>query len=96
MFPFAAIEKAIIDALPSIVSRHREAGLLTWRLLHQIEEEVFVAIGASERYDPKILRMLKSSPAMGYPKDDRIADVSKHEVCPVAFSAVMAAWQHVH
>ncbi|MGH8786849.1 MAG: DUF2471 family protein [Cupriavidus necator] len=89
-------ETAIREAAPAIVTRHRGAGHLSWRLLHQIEDEVVAAIEATRKVDPGILRMMRASPLMGYPKNDEPADFSNAGAVAVTFSIIVEAWKHVH
>ncbi len=96
MHPFAAAESAVEDALPPIIARHRSAGHLTWRLLHQIEDEVMAEVESTGKVAPMILRMLRCSPMMSFPADDSVADLSKHEVLPLAFAATWKAWHQLH
>ncbi|MGY2486879.1 hypothetical protein [Cupriavidus sp. CP313] len=55
-----------------------------------------MAVATTRKVDPNILRMLRASPLMGYPKNDEIADLIRHKVMPVTFGAIVEAWQHVH
>jgi hypothetical protein len=48
-------EAAVKEALPAVIARHRSAGILTWALLHQIEDEVIEAAAASGECDRGIL-----------------------------------------
>jgi len=91
-----AAEAALKEATPAIVTRHPGAGHLTWRLLHQIEDEVVAAVEATRKVDPGILRMMRASPLMGYRKTDEVADFSKAGVVAVTFSIIVKAWKHVH
>jgi len=47
-----AAETAIRDAVPIVLSRRRAAGVLTWKLLHQIEDEVFSVVSRNGRSQP--------------------------------------------
>ncbi|SPA44810.1 DUF2471 family protein [Cupriavidus taiwanensis] len=96
MDPIRAAEAAIREATPAIVTRHRGAGHLTWRLLHQIEDEVVAAVAAAGKVNPGIVRMMRASPLMGYPKTDEVADFSNAGVLAVTFSIIVEAWKHVH
>ncbi|MCY1215270.1 hypothetical protein D9M68_734860 [compost metagenome] len=91
-----AAEAALREATPAIVAHHRSAGHLTWRLLHQIEDEVVAAVKATRKVDPAILRMMRASPVMGYRKTDEVADFSKAGAIAVTFSIIWEAWKHVH
>lgn len=88
-------EKAVIEALPPIIRRHRENGLLTWRLLHQIEAEVLADVAAGGKHNPGVLRMISAPAVLAYPKDDRAASFEGHTAMPVVFAAIAAAWKRV-
>ncbi|WP_454754694.1 DUF2471 family protein [Cupriavidus necator] len=96
MDPIQAAESAIVQATPAIVAKHRAAGILTWKLIHQIETEVMHEVGQSGKHAPNLLRMLKASPFLSYPKDDTPADFSGSEVVPITFSAIQDAWKRVN
>lgn len=87
---------AVQEALPRIIHRHRSSGILTWALLHQIEQEVLEDVEADGEHHPQVLRMLRSIPAMGYPNDDSPASFEGHGVISSAFSMIFKAWQRVH
>lgn len=93
---FEAAESSIIEATPAIVAKHRAAGILTWKLIHQIEDEVMHEVAQSGKHAPALLRMLKASPMLGYPKDDTPADFTGHDVMPATFSAIQDAWNRVN
>ncbi|MFY2090296.1 DUF2471 family protein [Achromobacter xylosoxidans] len=90
------IKCAIDAALPAIIARHRAAGRLTWRLIHQIEDEVMTELVATGRYDPVMLRMVTASHWMGYPKSDEPVDFGDSNVRAVTFSAIEDAWAVTH
>ncbi|MGH8817131.1 MAG: DUF2471 family protein [Achromobacter pestifer] len=83
---------AIDAALPSIISRHRAAGHLTWRLLHKIEEELINELEATGRYHPDMLHMVMASPWMGYPKTDEPINFGDSNVRAITFGAIEDAW----
>lgn len=87
---------AIDAALPPIIARHRGAGQLTWRLIHQIEEELMHELAATGRHDPAMLRMVTASPWMGYPKNDEPVDFGDSNVRAMTFSAIEDAWAADH
>ncbi|NPT39175.1 DUF2471 family protein [Paraburkholderia xenovorans] len=88
-------EDAIREIVPVIVRRHRAAGTLTWRLMHQIEGELLQDLSASGRHNARLLGMLRSSGLMEYPKDDTEVSLEGHEAVPVVFSEVYKAWRRV-
>ncbi len=91
-----AAESAIIEATPAIVAKHRDAGILTWKLIHQIEDEVIHEVGQSGKHSPTLLRMLKASPFLGYPKNDSPADFAGSEAVPITFTVIQNAWNRVN
>lgn len=88
-------EATIIETVPAIVRRHRSVGVLTWRLLHEIEEEALAEVAATGRHSRQILNMLRSSGLMGYPRDERAVSFEGHEVLPMVFSQIKDAWDRV-
>jgi hypothetical protein len=88
-------QEAIREIVPVIVRRHRAAGTLTWRLMHQIEAEVLREIDATGQHSRQMLGMLRSSGLMDYPKDEREVSLEGHEAVPVVFSEVHKAWRRV-
>lgn len=88
-------DDAIREIAPAVVRRHRAAGILTWRLMHQMESELFAELEATGRHSPQMLRMMRSQGVMGYPKDDREFSLEGHEVVPAAFIALEEAWARV-
>jgi hypothetical protein len=86
---------AITELAPAIVRRHRAAGVLTWRLMHQMESELFAELEATGLHSRQMLRMLRSPAVMDYPKDDREVSLKGHEVVPAAFTALRDAWDRV-
>lgn len=89
------VEQAITELAPAVVRRHRSAGILTWRLMHQMESELFTELEATGQHSPQMLRMMRSQGVMGYPKDDREFSLEGHEVVPAAFTALEEAWARV-
>jgi hypothetical protein len=88
-------EEAIKEAVPAIVRRHRAAGILTWRLMHQIEREVLSEVAATGLHSRQLLGMLRSSGLMEYPQDDSEVSLKGHEAVPVVFCEVEKAWSRV-
>jgi len=88
-------EAAIREAVPRVVRRHRAAGIFTWRQVHQIESEVIAELSSTGLHSAQMLRMLRSSELMGYPKDDRGVSLEGNEAVPVVFSQIHKAWHRV-
>lgn len=53
-------------------------------------------MAAAGKVAPIILGMLKCSPVLPFPKDDSVADLSRHEALPVAFALISQAWHQFH
>ncbi|WP_236901372.1 DUF2471 family protein [Cupriavidus necator] len=64
--------------------------------MHQIEDEVVAAVEASRKVNPGILRMMRASPLVGYPKNDEPVDFGSAGAVAVTFSIIVEAWKHVH
>jgi hypothetical protein len=88
-------EDAIKEMVPVVVRRHRAAGILTWRLMHQIESEVLSEVAKTGLHSRQLLSMLRSSGLMNYPKDDSEVSLKGHEAVPIVFSEVHEAWNRV-
>jgi hypothetical protein len=93
---FDEIDQAIRAVVPGIVMRYREAGVLTWALLHHMEEEVFSKVLQSGEHDKVTLNMMRSAPAFRYPKDDGVVSFAGHSLVPIAFGEIEKAWNCVH
>ena len=89
--------QAAVDAVvPQVVARHRSKGALTWKLIHQIEEEVLAEVRACGRFSPRLLQMICAWAALSYPNDDRPVSFEGHDFVPIVFSAIDRAWRLVH
>jgi hypothetical protein len=90
-----AADAAVKEAVPAVVSRYRAAGVLTWAILHQIEADVLAEVAATGKYSHRLLNMLRASPALDYPKDDRPVSFEGHDFVPPVFGAIDDAWGRV-
>ena len=61
-----AADAAVKEAVPAVVLRHREAGVLTWALLHQIESEVLAEVAATGKHSARMLDMLRAPAVLDY------------------------------
>ncbi|WNC95184.1 DUF2471 family protein (plasmid) [Paraburkholderia sp. FT54] len=91
-----AADADLKDAVPAAVLRHSAAGALTWTLIHQIGSEVLAEVASSGKHSARMLGILKASPAMGYPKDDRPVSFEGLDVVPSVFGASYAEWNRVN
>jgi hypothetical protein len=91
-----AVERDAETIIPRIVLQHRDAGILTWALLHKIEAETFAALAATGSHAADAINMLRSSGLMQYPTDEREVSFKGHEVLPTIFSMVEKEWLRVH
>lgn len=90
------VNEVLNQVVPKIVGRHREAGILTWMLIHQIEAEVLDEALSSGQLSPTIVRMIRSHEAFRYPRDERAVSFEGHGLMPIVFGAIQKAWRRVH
>lgn len=92
-----AVQVRLAFAVDKIVERHRTAGrVLTWRLVHEIENEALAALKRAGDLDAKYIRMVRSS-RWGYvPKVDMPADLASYNVLPVALILIRKAYHTLH
>ena len=91
-----AADEAARRLVPRVVMRYREAGVLTWALMHQIEDEVLAELDATGAHPKATLSMIRSSPVFGYPRDERPASFGDASVVPSIFLQIEKAWNLVH
>jgi hypothetical protein len=91
-----AADAALKDAVPAAVQRHRQAGTLTWALIHKIESEVLSEVASTGEHSARMLGMLRASPAMGYPNDERPVSFEGHDLVPTVFGAIYAEWNRIN
>jgi hypothetical protein len=89
-------QAAVEAVLAHVVARHRSKGVLTWKLIHQIEEEVLTEVRAEGRFSDRLLQMICAPAALSYPNDDRPVSFEGHDFVPIVFSAIDRAWRLVH
>ena len=89
-------QAAVEAVLPHVVARHRSKGVLTWKLIHQIEEEVLSEVRAEGRFSQRLLQMICAPAALSYPNDERPVSFEGHDFVPIVFSAIDRAWRQVH
>lgn len=80
----------------TVVARHREVGVLTWALLHQLESEVLYEAARTGDHNKTVLNMLRAPSAMAYPKNDEAASLAGHGFVPIVFGEIVKAWIRVH
>jgi hypothetical protein len=88
--------EATSRAVSRIVMRHRCSGVLTWALLHKIEDEVLAELQACGEHSISTLNMIRSAPVLGYPNDDRPVSFSNAAIVPIIFGQIEKAWNVVH
>jgi hypothetical protein len=91
-----AADEAARKIVPRAVMRYREAGVLTWALMHQIEAEVLGELEATGVHPRAALSMIRSSPVWGYPRDDRPVSFGSASAVPAIFLQIERAWRRVH
>lgn len=92
-----AVRNRLALIVNSIVERHRTAGqVLTWRLVHEIENEALKTLEKAGDLDKKYIRMMRSS-RWGYvPKVDQPADLEGQKVLPETVSLIHDAYTTLH
>jgi hypothetical protein len=60
MRSFSYVDDVLDDLVPPVVARYREAGTLTWSLLHRIEGEVLEEALASGQLSAATVKMIRS------------------------------------
>lgn len=92
-----AVEARLRQAVGALVVRHRSNGdVLTWRLLHAIEEEAFKEIQTAGDLDALHVRMFQSPPLFRYPRTDEPVDFGDSNALPMAFSMIYQAYRQAH
>ena len=92
----ANVDDVLEEVVPPVVARYRDAGTLSWALIHQIESDVLKEALKSGRLSSPAVNTVRSHEAFGYPKDDRPASFDGHDVLPIVFGAIWDAWRNVH
>lgn len=89
-------QAAAEEVIPRVIERHRSKGVLTWKLLHQMEEEVLREVSSGGRFSDRLLQMICAPAVLSYPNDDRPASFEGHDFVPIVFAALDRAWRQVH
>jgi hypothetical protein len=87
---------AVETVVPGIVARHRAEGILTWKLIHQIEEKALSEVSSGGRFSERLLQMICAPAALSYPNDDRPVSFEGHEFVPIVFAAIDRAWRQAN
>lgn len=84
-------------AVNRIVERHRSNGrILTWRLIHEIEQEALQTLTRAGDLDARYIRMVRSS-RWGYvPRVDEPADLDTPDELPIAVTMIRNAYRSLH
>lgn len=90
------MDEAVREAAPEAVRRYRDRGILTWSLLHLLENEILDELAATGEFTDTALRMIRSAGLMNYPKDERPVSFGGSELIPFVFSEIERAWNRVH
>jgi hypothetical protein len=82
-----AFERAALDirrVVHAIAGRYKTRGLpLTWRLLHEIENEALADLGLAARHDAKLLDLFLRLAGSGYPDGDEPVHISSPRQIPL-------------
>ncbi len=97
LYKLHAVKERLALAVNVIVDRHRTAGnVLTWRLVHEIENEALDMLERSQDLDAEYIHMVRSS-RWGYVPDvDEPADLATPAELPVALTLIQQAYHTSH
>jgi hypothetical protein len=84
------------ESVSAVVVCHRAEGVLTWRLLHEIEREVLGEAAFTGKHPSRLLNMLRVPAVLDYPKGDRIVSFEGHDFVPLLLAAIDDAWRRVN
>jgi hypothetical protein len=92
-----AVRERMALAVNRIVERHRSNGrILTWRLIHEIEQEALQTLTRAGDLDARYIRMVSSS-RWGYvPRVDEPADLDTPDELPIALTMIRQAYRSLH
>lgn len=92
-----AVKARLARAVNTIVERHRTAGqVLTWKLVHDIENEALRTLEHAGDLDIRYIRMMRSSRWGTVPKVDQPANLRHHKVLPEALTMIRHAYHMSH
>lgn len=92
-----AVQARLNLAIRSIVERYRTDGkILTWRLVHQIEQEAMHILKAAGDLDLKYIRMMRMSQWGYVPDVDEPVEFGTQESLPTALSLIDQAFRSLH
>ena len=81
------------STVTSVVDPHRTAGkLLTWQLIHSIEQEVLRTLDMNDG----ISHIFRRIPAMHYPVSSEPVDFGNSNAIPMIFSMIFKAYRRCH
>ena len=82
-----AFERAALDirrVIHAIAGRYKTRGLpLTWRLLHEIENEALADLGLAARHDARLLDLFLRLAGSGYPDGDEPVHIRSPRQIPL-------------
>ena len=87
-----AAEAAVQEVVPAVVQRHRSTGVLTWKLLRQMEEEVLNEAASTGNHSRRILDMLRAPASFRSPSDDQVVAFEGRDFVPIVYGAIAEAW----
>jgi hypothetical protein len=97
LYKLHAVKERLALAVNSIVERHRTAGeVLTWKLIHQIENEALAMLERARDLDEEYIEMVRSSQWGYVPDVDEPADLDASEELPVALTLIQQAYHTSH
>lgn len=97
LYKLHAVKERLALAVNTIVERHRTAGeVLTWKLVHQIENEALEMLERSRDLDAEYIEMVRSSQWGYVPDIDEPADLQTPEELPVTLTLIQHAYHTSH
>ncbi|AMO92962.1 hypothetical protein CFter6_0231 [Collimonas fungivorans] len=82
--------------IAAIVTRYRNAdALLTWSLMHQIENEAIAALAQLEDFELAQINMLRAYP-VAYPRTDDPVNFGNANRVPVVLSLIYNEYRRSH
>jgi hypothetical protein len=92
----SAVQTRLKPIIYAIVERHRTRGdVLTWRLIHEIEDEALTTLIQMGDLDEIYVGMMRTPP-IGLPKTEDPVDFKGSNAIPAALAMIHDAYRHAH
>ncbi|WP_244818699.1 hypothetical protein [Caballeronia sp. Lep1P3] len=87
-----AVEAAVRAAAPSVVRQYRAQGVLTWRLLYEMEAQLLAYLAATGQHSESILTIIRAPDNLKHRGDEHPASLEGLDLIPLVFQAIEEAW----